>query len=260
MKTLAVSILCLAAVALADDFKTIDGKEYNNAKVTRVEPDGIVLITTSGVSKVYFTELPKEVQERFHYDAAKATAFSAEHNANLEAFRKQLDEAQRQAKEEAQRQAAERTAKIINPRPSKLKRAQSNLTISPAKNDGLRIEHESYEKLLSEAKTKATNLNYDQNRTDALISSIPAGGNLVLHIERSTIGAANTEYFTMIVLDRTGKEILRRVGSDSIAEVPGENGMWWNIMIMSLPEISETPIKIRVVDTLSNKASEFNAE
>jgi hypothetical protein len=128
-----------ASIALADDFKTIDGKEYNNAKVTRVEPDGIVLITTSGVSKVYFTELPKEVQERFHYDAAKAIAFSAEHNANLEAFRKQLDEAQRQAKEEAQRQAAERTAKIINPRPSKLKRAQSNLTISPLRTMGLEL-------------------------------------------------------------------------------------------------------------------------
>ena len=88
MKTLAVSILCLASVALADDFNTIDGKEYNNAKVSRVELDGIVLITKSGVSKVYFTELPKEVQERFHYDAAKAAAFSGEHNANLEAFPK----------------------------------------------------------------------------------------------------------------------------------------------------------------------------
>jgi len=252
MKTLAVSILCLASVALADDFNTIDGKEYNNATVSRVEPDGIVLITKSGVSKVYFTELPKEVQERFHYDAAKAAAFSGEHNANLEAFRKQL--------EQAQRQADERTAKIINPRPSKLKRAQSDLTISPAKNDGLRIEHESYEKLLSEAKTKATNLNYDQNRTDVLISSIPAGGKLILHIERSTIGAANTEYFTIIVFDRTGKEIVRRVGDDSIAEVPGSNGMWWNIMTMSLPEISETPIKVRVVDALYNKARDFNGE
>ncbi len=38
---LAVSILCLASVALADDFKTIDGKEYKNAKVSRVEPDGL---------------------------------------------------------------------------------------------------------------------------------------------------------------------------------------------------------------------------
>jgi hypothetical protein len=68
-----ISLAILAALstslALAEDFKTIDGKEYKNAKVSRVEPDGLVLITKSGISKVYFTELPKEVQERFHYDA-----------------------------------------------------------------------------------------------------------------------------------------------------------------------------------------------
>jgi len=81
---------------LADDFKTTDGKEYKNVKVSRVEPDGIVLTSSSGISKVYFTELPKEVQERFHYDAAKAAAYSAEQNAALEQLRKQQEEAMRQ--------------------------------------------------------------------------------------------------------------------------------------------------------------------
>jgi hypothetical protein len=38
----------------------IDGKEYKNVTVSRGEPDGIVLITSTGISKVYFTELPKE--------------------------------------------------------------------------------------------------------------------------------------------------------------------------------------------------------
>ena len=55
--------MCFASIALADDFKTINGKEYKNATVTRVEPDGILLKTKSGISKVYFTELPKEVQD-----------------------------------------------------------------------------------------------------------------------------------------------------------------------------------------------------
>ena len=76
MKTVAFLILItwLATVALAEDFKTISGKEYKNATVTHVESDGIVLKTKSGISKVYFTELPKEVQERFHYVPAKASA------------------------------------------------------------------------------------------------------------------------------------------------------------------------------------------
>lgn len=75
--TIAILAALSVSLALADDFKTNNGKEYKNATVTRVEPDGILLKTKSGISKVYFTELPKEIQERFHYDPAKAAQFNA---------------------------------------------------------------------------------------------------------------------------------------------------------------------------------------
>src|SRR5213592_1733363 len=35
--------------------------------------DGIVLRTKTGISKIHFVELPKEVQERFHYGSATPT-------------------------------------------------------------------------------------------------------------------------------------------------------------------------------------------
>jgi hypothetical protein len=41
--TLAILAMLSASIALADDFKTIDGKEYKNVTVKRVEPDGLVL-------------------------------------------------------------------------------------------------------------------------------------------------------------------------------------------------------------------------
>src|SRR5438132_6549537 len=82
MKSPTFLILCFASVVLADDFKAIDGKEYKNVTVSRIEPDGIVLRTKSGISKVYFVELPKEVQERFHYNAAIASAYSAHQAVN----------------------------------------------------------------------------------------------------------------------------------------------------------------------------------
>jgi hypothetical protein len=63
--TAVVLIVCFASIAVADDFKRINGKEYKNATVTRVEPDGIVLKTKSGLSKLYFVELPHDVRERF---------------------------------------------------------------------------------------------------------------------------------------------------------------------------------------------------
>ena len=59
------SIILTTNALLAEDFKTIDGKEYKNVTVSRVEADGIVLTSSSGISKVYFTELPKEVQGTF---------------------------------------------------------------------------------------------------------------------------------------------------------------------------------------------------
>ena len=65
--TLAIFVALSASLALADDFKTINGKEYKNVTVSRVEPDGIVVKTKSGISKIYFAELPKEVQQRFGY-------------------------------------------------------------------------------------------------------------------------------------------------------------------------------------------------
>ena len=64
--TLILSVL-FASLALSEDFKTTSGKVYKNATVSRVEGDGIVLKTETGIAKVYFTELPQDVQERFHW-------------------------------------------------------------------------------------------------------------------------------------------------------------------------------------------------
>jgi hypothetical protein len=71
---LAILVTLLPWMAFAEDFKTINGKEYKDVTVSHVEPDGIVLRTKSGISKVYFTELPKDVQERFLPSTPKTSA------------------------------------------------------------------------------------------------------------------------------------------------------------------------------------------
>ena len=75
--TLAILAVLAASIALADDFKTINGKEYKNATVSRVEPNGIVIRFSGGIVKIAFTELPKEVQKRFGYDDAAVKALEA---------------------------------------------------------------------------------------------------------------------------------------------------------------------------------------
>jgi hypothetical protein len=70
---LAILASLSASLALAEDFKTVSGKIYTDATISHVEADGIVLRTKTGISKVYFAELPKDVQERFHYGSTMPT-------------------------------------------------------------------------------------------------------------------------------------------------------------------------------------------
>jgi hypothetical protein len=64
-----------------------------------VEPDGIVVKTKSGISKIYFQELPKEVQLRFNYDRQRATTYSAQQAASYAETKKQHEESRRQQEE-----------------------------------------------------------------------------------------------------------------------------------------------------------------
>jgi hypothetical protein len=139
-------ILCLAAAALSEDFKTVNGKEYKDATITRVEPDGIVVKTNTGVTKIYFTELPKDVQEHFHYDSGKATSYSAEQAASYTAYQKQQDETQRQqqaadAKSNAAvatQQAAANRTQVLQTRYGELQKQEDDLLrqIGQAKQPG----------------------------------------------------------------------------------------------------------------------------
>src|SRR6266852_3314577 len=95
-------IACAARLARSEDFKTVDGKEFKSARISRVEPDSIVVITKSGISKIYFAELPQEIQRRFHYDAQKAASYTAEESEKTAALERQrLAESQSRAEERA---------------------------------------------------------------------------------------------------------------------------------------------------------------
>jgi hypothetical protein len=137
IKFLSFLSLSFISVALADDFKTLAGKEYKDVTVSRVEPDGIVLTGKAGISKVYFTELPKDVQERFGYDPQKATDYSAQQNAGLEQVRKQQEEASRQKAEASQKENQTRAQqasrqndiRTLQSRYEELQRQEDNLLL-----------------------------------------------------------------------------------------------------------------------------------
>ena len=136
-KVLTFLILLFVGAAFSEDFKTINGKEFKDATITRVEPDGIVVKTKSGMSKVYFAELPKEVQERFHYDPQKASTYSAEQVANYAAYQNQQAEVRRQQEEAAaknnailaQQQAAKNRTQTLQARYATLQQEENALLL-----------------------------------------------------------------------------------------------------------------------------------
>lgn len=89
MKKLLLSIFFLGCnVALAAPTKegaaetftleTLGGKKYVGAKVVGVDPDGIRIVHQDGAGKVAFTDVSKELQQQYGYDAGKATEFESQ--------------------------------------------------------------------------------------------------------------------------------------------------------------------------------------
>ena len=83
--TIAILAALSLSLALADDFKTNNGKEYKNATVRRVEPDGITVKFSAGIVKIPFTELPKDLQDKYNYNPEAAQKFAADTAAQINA-------------------------------------------------------------------------------------------------------------------------------------------------------------------------------
>ena len=150
-------ILSFASLGFSEDFTTVNGKQYKDATITRVEPDGIVVKTKSGVTKVYFAELPREVQDRFHYDSEKAASYSAEQVANYATYQKQQEETRRQRADAdaknnavlAQQQGAANHTQALQTRYAELQKQEDDLLLQigqakqpgPAYREGKSVRH-----------------------------------------------------------------------------------------------------------------------
>jgi hypothetical protein len=104
--TSALAILAALSVslALAEDFTTTNGKEYKNAALVRVDPDGIVIRTKSAIVKLSWWELPKDVADKW-LEPMRAAERAAEENRIKE---QQAAEEKRTA---AEREATEKETK-----------------------------------------------------------------------------------------------------------------------------------------------------
>lgn len=69
-----------------DELPLEDGTALKNAVVLKVEPDGVRVEHSAGVSKVKFEQLPESVQKQFSFDRGQAEKFREEKAAAREAL------------------------------------------------------------------------------------------------------------------------------------------------------------------------------
>ena len=106
-------VLLIALSCLAADLTNNAGKVFSNAKVIRVEPDGLNISHAGGIAKLYFWELPESVQKQYGYDPTNAVAYRKQVTAAQQGYQqKHLDTDVRvtQAQEQAKQQEASSNA------------------------------------------------------------------------------------------------------------------------------------------------------
>lgn len=65
------SLICSSV--LAEQIRYADGRTIDG-RISRVEPDGVSVVHSSGITKVFFSEMPAEDQGRYGYDPQAAAA------------------------------------------------------------------------------------------------------------------------------------------------------------------------------------------
>ena len=101
MKLAIITLITIALICAASakqkypplgDFKTVSGKVYKNAKISKVAGDYISISHQEGLSRIYFNDIPKELSTKL--GLSKATARAAEkerEEANLSLKRQRAE-------------------------------------------------------------------------------------------------------------------------------------------------------------------------
>lgn len=99
-------VVAITGRAIADDLTLPNGKTYQNYSITRTEPDGISIKHAAGITKLFFWELPQEMQARYNYDPEKARAYNTQARAQQAAAYAQQEAAAKKARARAEYEAA----------------------------------------------------------------------------------------------------------------------------------------------------------
>ncbi len=123
-----------------------------------------------------------------------------------------------------------------------------------------KIEYQSLTQLIADLKTRSNSEMWTKEKLESTIElykNICKGGSIRLSIERPTIDAADTRFFSIIIKDKNENEKYRVDLPSDIPETPNSNDYWWNIRSEWIPERIEKPFFVYVVDRLADEPFKF---
>jgi hypothetical protein len=155
----------------AEDWKTTDGKVYQDVKVVGLQPDTVTILHQDGGASVPLANLPPDLQKRFNYDPAQAKAAAdaraKQALANAKALQAEMDLASEMHQPGPETQ--DTTAPDPNASPASAKKE-----IAPTPIFGSATHH-SMDDLLASAHTLETDPSDASHRSiDALTASAQA--------------------------------------------------------------------------------------
>jgi len=221
---LAVLAALSTSLALADDFKTTDGKEYKNAKVSRVEPDGIVITFSGETIKIPFTKLSEQVQRKYNYNPEAAKSF-AEHTEQIK-----HDQNERAAQE--------------------LEDARQRST--PAAVD---LKYDSPEELAADARKAAHAKTFSAEKANGELGKIPPGGGLEVKLYAISIEAANPKWLKYIIFNSAGEVLERKQGHPFVPSHESEF-RWSGVDYVKLPAFNDS-LRVRVYHELFGNLGDY---
>jgi hypothetical protein len=222
--TLAILATLSASFALAEDFKTINGKEYKNATISRVEPDGIVITFSGGIVKIPFTKLSEELQRKYNYnpEAAKAFAEQTDH------IKRDQNEGAAQELEDARKRA------------------------TPA---AVELKYDPPEELAADAHKAARAKMFSPEEENGELAKIPPGGALEVKLYAISIGAANPKWLKYIIGNSAGEVLERKQGHPFVPSSESEF-RWSGVDYVKLPAFNDS-LRVRVYHELFGNLGDY---
>ena len=109
----------------------------------------------------------------------------------------------------------------------------------PGGGDVFKILYQNYQQLKAKTHEEADVEMWTETQLRSAEERLPLGGKLEVHVRDITIDAADTEYYSVVVM-KDGSEVLRHGGRPSVPYYGALSEMWQNIMIVPI----ENPIKL----------------